>query len=170
MATLTTGTVNFGDDVFWNPRPLVRDIATRIKALGIGPRSSASTRGWSTRRTRLAKEGLHRLPGALRLRARRAGGAGGAPRGARLHDRRTLPAGLDLDLRGDGPAPAAVRRARGASAAATRASGSRTTSTCRRACWRRATTSSSPRRRSGRRRRGAPSPRRRKPRVLLRLT
>src|SRR5690606_25433332 len=29
MATLTTGTVNFGDDVFWNPRPLVRDLARR---------------------------------------------------------------------------------------------------------------------------------------------
>src|SRR5205814_2628297 len=32
MATLTTGTVNFGQDVFWNPRPLVRDIARRIRA------------------------------------------------------------------------------------------------------------------------------------------
>ncbi|HLM44008.1 MAG TPA: 3-keto-5-aminohexanoate cleavage protein, partial [Myxococcaceae bacterium] len=32
MATLTTGTVNFGQDVFWNPRPLVRDIAKRIRA------------------------------------------------------------------------------------------------------------------------------------------
>jgi 3-keto-5-aminohexanoate cleavage enzyme len=52
MATLTTGTVNFGNDVFENPRPLVRDIARRIRALGLRPRSSASTRAWSTRPTR----------------------------------------------------------------------------------------------------------------------
>ena len=37
MATLTTGTVNFGDDVFSNPRPLVKEIARRIRALGIRP-------------------------------------------------------------------------------------------------------------------------------------
>ena len=46
MATLTTGSVNFGEEVFWNPRPLVRDIATRIKAAGAQARdSSASTPG-----------------------------------------------------------------------------------------------------------------------------
>jgi 3-keto-5-aminohexanoate cleavage enzyme len=37
MATLTPGTVNFGDDVFWNPRPLVREIARRMRAAGIVP-------------------------------------------------------------------------------------------------------------------------------------
>ena len=37
MATLSTGTVNFGNDVFWNPRPLVRDIAKRFQALGFKP-------------------------------------------------------------------------------------------------------------------------------------
>jgi 3-keto-5-aminohexanoate cleavage enzyme len=37
MATLTTGTVNFGPDVFSNPRPLVREIATRIKGAGLKP-------------------------------------------------------------------------------------------------------------------------------------
>ena len=29
MATLSTGTVNFGDDVFWNPRSLIRDLGLR---------------------------------------------------------------------------------------------------------------------------------------------
>ncbi len=37
MATLTTGTVNFGEDVFWNPRPLVRELARRIRDAGIVP-------------------------------------------------------------------------------------------------------------------------------------
>ena len=32
MATLTTGTVNFGDDVFLNTRPMVLEIARRIRA------------------------------------------------------------------------------------------------------------------------------------------
>ena len=60
MATLTTGTVNFGEDVFWNPRPLVRDIAKRIRALGMRPEIECfdagmidearawRRRGWST--------------------------------------------------------------------------------------------------------------------------
>lgn len=37
MATLTTGSVNFGEEIFANPRPLVRDIAARIKAAGLKP-------------------------------------------------------------------------------------------------------------------------------------
>ncbi|MBW3593960.1 MAG: 3-keto-5-aminohexanoate cleavage protein [Actinobacteria bacterium] len=37
MATLTTGTVNFGDDVFLNPLPLVRRFYDRMLALGITP-------------------------------------------------------------------------------------------------------------------------------------
>src|SRR5581483_1550865 len=37
MATLTTGTVNFGDEVFMNARPMVLDIARRIRGLGIQP-------------------------------------------------------------------------------------------------------------------------------------
>ena len=37
MATLTTGTVNFGDEVFSNPAPLVRRFYERMRALGIVP-------------------------------------------------------------------------------------------------------------------------------------
>jgi 3-keto-5-aminohexanoate cleavage enzyme len=37
MASLTTGTVNFGDDVFSNPMPLVRRFYARMRALGILP-------------------------------------------------------------------------------------------------------------------------------------
>jgi 3-keto-5-aminohexanoate cleavage enzyme len=34
MATLNCGTLNFGDDVFANPRPLIKDLAARIRAAG----------------------------------------------------------------------------------------------------------------------------------------
>lgn len=37
MATLTTGTVNFGDDVFHNPIPLIRRLYERMRARGVLP-------------------------------------------------------------------------------------------------------------------------------------
>ncbi len=62
MATLTTGTVNFADDVFWNPRPLVRDIARRIRAAGIRPEIECFDAGMIDEAHSLAKEGLIDLP------------------------------------------------------------------------------------------------------------
>jgi 3-keto-5-aminohexanoate cleavage enzyme len=62
MATLTTGTINFGPDVFWNPRPLVRDIATRIKALGLRPELECFDVGMIDEARALAKEGFIELP------------------------------------------------------------------------------------------------------------
>jgi 3-keto-5-aminohexanoate cleavage enzyme len=62
MATLTTGTVNFGEEVFWNPRPLVRDIAKRIRALGIKPEIECFDAGMVDAARVLAKEGLVELP------------------------------------------------------------------------------------------------------------
>ncbi|HEX2241309.1 MAG TPA: 3-keto-5-aminohexanoate cleavage protein [Actinomycetota bacterium] len=37
MASLTTGSVNFGDEVFWNPATLVRALYTRMRELGVLP-------------------------------------------------------------------------------------------------------------------------------------
>ena len=37
MATLTTGTVNFGDEIFSNPAPLVARLYKRMRSLGIMP-------------------------------------------------------------------------------------------------------------------------------------
>jgi 3-keto-5-aminohexanoate cleavage enzyme len=62
MATLTTGTVNFGEEVFWNPRPLVRDIARRIKELGLRPELECFDVGMIDEARYLAKEGLVELP------------------------------------------------------------------------------------------------------------
>lgn len=62
MATLSTGTVNFGDEVFWNPRPLVRDIASRIKAAGLTPEIECFDCGMIDEAKALAREGLIALP------------------------------------------------------------------------------------------------------------
>jgi 3-keto-5-aminohexanoate cleavage enzyme len=62
MATLTTGSVNFGDDVFSNPRPLVREIARRIRALGIRPEIECFDAGMVEEAEALARDGLVDLP------------------------------------------------------------------------------------------------------------
>lgn len=62
MATLTTGSVNFGEEVFWNPRPLVRDIARRLKQAGIRPEIECFDAGMVDEAHYLAKEGLIELP------------------------------------------------------------------------------------------------------------
>jgi 3-keto-5-aminohexanoate cleavage enzyme len=63
MATLSTGTVNFGEDVFWNPRPLVRDIAKRIGELGLKPEFECFDVGMVDAVRALAKDGVVALPG-----------------------------------------------------------------------------------------------------------
>lgn len=62
MATLTPGTVNFGEDVFWNPRPLVREIARRIRIAKIKPEIECFDSGMVDEARYLAKEGLIDLP------------------------------------------------------------------------------------------------------------
>lgn len=62
MATLTTGTVNFGDDVFSNPRPLVRDIAKRMIAAKIKPEIECFEVGMIDEANALAKEQLIDFP------------------------------------------------------------------------------------------------------------
>jgi 3-keto-5-aminohexanoate cleavage enzyme len=62
MATLTTGTMNFGDDVFWNPRPLVREIARRMRAAGIKPEIECFDVGMIDEARHLAREGLIDFP------------------------------------------------------------------------------------------------------------
>jgi 3-keto-5-aminohexanoate cleavage enzyme len=62
MATLTTGTVNFGDEVFLNPRPLIREIASRIRERGLRPEIECFDAGMVDEARALAKEGLLSLP------------------------------------------------------------------------------------------------------------
>lgn len=62
MATLSTGTVNFGEEVFWNPLPLIRDLASRIRAAGIVPEIECFDVGMIDTAVYLAKKELLDLP------------------------------------------------------------------------------------------------------------
>lgn len=75
MASLTTGTVNFGDEVFYNPVPLVRRFYARMLGLGILPEFEIFEAGMIATALRLVEEAgashhLHfdfvlNVPGAL---------------------------------------------------------------------------------------------------------
>ncbi|PTM56785.1 3-keto-5-aminohexanoate cleavage protein [Desmospora activa] len=58
MATLTTGTVNFGDGVFWNPPDLIRQFALRMKEKGVRPEFEIFDAGMIPTALRLVEEGL----------------------------------------------------------------------------------------------------------------
>jgi 3-keto-5-aminohexanoate cleavage enzyme len=62
MATLTCGTVNFGDDVFENSFPIMRGIAARMDAYGVTPELEVFDLGHVANAKRLAAEGVIRLP------------------------------------------------------------------------------------------------------------
>jgi 3-keto-5-aminohexanoate cleavage enzyme len=62
MATLTTGTVNFGPDVFMNPYPLIVDFATRMKERGIKPEIEVFDNGMLDTALVLLKKGIISLP------------------------------------------------------------------------------------------------------------
>lgn len=62
MATLTTGTVNFGDDIFANPRPLIRELAKRMREAGIVPEIEVFDAGMIDEANALHKEGLISYP------------------------------------------------------------------------------------------------------------
>jgi 3-keto-5-aminohexanoate cleavage enzyme len=57
MATLNCGTINFGDDVFVNTRPQIRDLAARIKASGSVPELECYEVGHVEEALALFKEG-----------------------------------------------------------------------------------------------------------------
>jgi 3-keto-5-aminohexanoate cleavage enzyme len=78
MATLTTGSVNFGDDVFLNPPQLVRTIARRLQQYGIRPEIECFDTGMVDTALRLAKEGLLTLPGHFNFVLGMPGGMGGS--------------------------------------------------------------------------------------------
>jgi 3-keto-5-aminohexanoate cleavage enzyme len=58
MATLNCGTINFGDEVFENPRPLIRDLARRIRAAGSVPELECYEVGHMDEARALLAEGL----------------------------------------------------------------------------------------------------------------
>ena len=58
MATLTTGTVNFGEEVFMNSLPMIRRIAEGLNAHGIRPEIEVFDTGMVDTAMRLVEEGL----------------------------------------------------------------------------------------------------------------
>lgn len=62
MATLTTGTVNFGDEVFMNSLPMIRQIAARLGELGIRPEIEVFDTGMVDTALRLVADGLLDAP------------------------------------------------------------------------------------------------------------
>jgi len=62
MATLNAGSLNFGDDVFLNPFPMVRDFAARMRKRGIGYELECYDVGHVEACLRLAEEGVIQLP------------------------------------------------------------------------------------------------------------
>jgi len=62
MATLTCGTVNFGDEVFENSFPIMRGILSAMQRNGVTPELEIFDAGHLTNAKRLAAEGLLRFP------------------------------------------------------------------------------------------------------------
>ena len=62
MATLTCGTVNFGDEVFENPLPLMERFAIRMMELGTKPELEIFDLGHVANALRLVKRGLIKPP------------------------------------------------------------------------------------------------------------
>lgn len=62
MATLTCGSVNFGDDIFENSFPIMRGIAAKIAEHGVTPELEIFDLGHLSNAKRLAAEGAIRLP------------------------------------------------------------------------------------------------------------
>lgn len=62
MATLTTGTVNFGDDVFFNSPSYIEAIANEIKLYGIRPEVEVFEIGMMQNALALVKKGLLQQP------------------------------------------------------------------------------------------------------------
>jgi 3-keto-5-aminohexanoate cleavage enzyme len=62
MATLTCGSVNFGDEIFENAFPLMRALLQRMNELGVRPELEIFDKGHLANARRLAREGLLAFP------------------------------------------------------------------------------------------------------------
>jgi 3-keto-5-aminohexanoate cleavage enzyme len=62
MATLTCGSVNFGDDIFENSFPVMRDLLKKMDQFGVRPELEIFDKGHLANARRLAKERLLTFP------------------------------------------------------------------------------------------------------------
>ena len=101
MATLTTGTVNFGDDVFANPPQVIEHFAREIAAHGVKPEIEVFDVGMIANALRLVKQGILQLPLHFDFVMGVPGGIPGEPRHL-LHLVESLPAGSTWTVAGIG--------------------------------------------------------------------
>lgn len=101
MATLTTGSVNFGEDVFLNSPPMIRAIAARQRQFGVKPEIECFDSGMVDAALRLMRDGAIDGPGHFNFVLGMAGGMGGTT--AHLDFLRTLlPEGATWSVAGIG--------------------------------------------------------------------
>lgn len=80
MATLTTGSVNFGDEIFANDWPTIQTIAQRLQTYGVRPEIEVFDSGMVDTAHRLVKMGLLEAPFHVDFVLGMAGGMGASPR------------------------------------------------------------------------------------------
>lgn len=79
MATLTTGTVNFGEEVFQNSLPMIRQIAERLNTYSVRPEIEIFDTGMVDTALKLLKEGVLSGPLHFDFVLGVPGGMGGRP-------------------------------------------------------------------------------------------
>lgn len=103
MATLTTGTVNFGDSVFWNPPDLVAQFARTMVAQGVIPEIEVFDTAMIDGALRLVRAGILNLPLHFDFVLGVPGALPGEPRHL-LHLVESLPPGCTWSVAGIGRA------------------------------------------------------------------
>ncbi|ATW26915.1 3-keto-5-aminohexanoate cleavage protein [Candidatus Formimonas warabiya] len=101
MATLTTGTVNFGAELFSNPTPMVEQFAKKIVENGVKPEIEVFEVGMINNALNLVKKGILQLPLHFDFVMGVPGGIPGEPRHL-LHLVESLPAGCTWTVAGIG--------------------------------------------------------------------
>ncbi len=103
MASLTTGTVNFGEEVFYNDMPMVREFAKSMQSGGIRPELEIFDSGMIPSAIRLLKEGLLNEPLHFNFVLGVPGGAAGTVKNL-LHMVESIPQGSTWTVSGIGAA------------------------------------------------------------------
>lgn len=103
MATLSTGSVNFGDDLFVNTMEDIRTFAKTMKAIGVKPEIEVFDSGMVQNALSLVKEGILELPLHFDFVLGVPGAMPGTPE-ALMYLRRLLPAGCTWTAAGIGKA------------------------------------------------------------------
>lgn len=101
MATLTTGTVNFGDEIFSNPLPMIAEFAKAMIKYGVKPEIEVFEVGMIHNALALVKKGILQLPLHFDFVMGVPGGIAGEPKHL-IHLVESLPPGCTWTVAGIG--------------------------------------------------------------------